>query len=615
MIHSALDLNNIFLKINQKAKDGIKKATTISAIAATGMVLTTALPSSASEWTARHGLSSSSYQQTFNNYTKKGYCLKSISGYQQAGKANYAAIWSKNECKPFIARHGLSPQKYQAAFNAFNKKGYRLTYINGYEIGGKPFYAAIWEKTSGPAYEARHGLTEKQYQSQVTSMSGKGYGIKHVSAFSLKGSPRFAVIFEKNMPTWKARHGLTHSQYQKEFNKSAKEGYRLKVVTGYRKGNSDRYAAVWTKEGGQYYQARHSIPTKNYQHIFDNYRYQSYEPKYIEAFNSASGVKFNGVWENKKFASKSLRSIERKVGQYMRDNNIKGLSIAISKNNKLVYARGFGKADITKGIAVGPKHRFRIASVSKLVTQAAIKKLLKETSLNSNSKVFGKNSILGDDYPTPSTNPNIDKITIQHLLNHHAGLTNINKNGDKKDPMFSYSGSTFTGLINWTLSNYPLASNPGQKKQYSNFGYSLLGRVIEKATNADYDSYVKNKILNPAGAKGMVIGRDKKNQQLRNEATYYGGGAYSSVKPQRFDSHGGWIATPIDLLRFMRHNNDHGSSHYGLMDGTAAVYKKNYNSNFGYAAATNSRKDPAVLNSLMQDIVNSTSSWPSVNMF
>merc|ERR1712097_245314 len=110
---------------------------------------------------------------------------------------------------------------------------------------------------------------------------------------------------------------------------------------------------------------------------------------------------------------------------------------------KLVYARGFGKADVAKGIVVGPKHRFRVASVSKLVTQAAIKKLLKETSLNSSSKVFGKNSILGDDYPTPSTNPNIDKITIKHLLDHYAGLTNFNKKGEKKDPMFAYSGSTF----------------------------------------------------------------------------------------------------------------------------------------------------------------------------
>ena len=615
MISTTIDYTTIALKVNQRTKDGIKKATTIGAIAATGMVLATALPSFASPWTARHGLSSADYQKSFNNYSKKGYCLESISGYQQAGRANYAAIWSKNGCKPLIARHGLSPQKFQAAFEAFNKKGYRLTYINGYEIGGKPFYAAIWEKTSGPAYKARHGLTKKQYQSQVSSMSSEGYGIKHVSAFSLKGSPRFAVIFEKNMPKWKARHGLTSSQYQKEFNQSAQEGYRLKAVTDYRKGNSDRYVAVWTKEGGEYYQARLGILTKNYQHIFDNYRFQSHEPKYIEAFNSASGVKFNGVWENKKFASQGLRSIERKVDQYMRDNDIKGLSIAISKNNKLVYARGFGKADIAKGIKVGPKHRFRIASVSKLVTQAAIKKLLEETSLKSNSKVFGKNSVLGGDYPTPLTNPNINEITIQHLLDHRAGLTRTNKDGDKKDPMFAYSGSTFPGLINWTLNNYPLDSNPGQKKQYSNFGYSLLGRVIEKTANTNYDSYVKNKILNPAGAKGMVIGRDKKNRQLRNEVIYYGGGAYSSVKPQRFDSHGGWIATPNDLLRFMRHNNDHGSSHYGLMDGTSAVYRKNYNSNFGHAADANSRKDPANLNSLMQDIINSTSNWPSVDLF
>ena len=599
-----------------EAKGALNKLAGLSAVLATGLVLSSALPASAGQWAARHGLSGAKYQQAFNNFTRKGYCLKSVSGYQQGRAARYAAIWSKDGCKPIVAHHGLSPQKYQAAFNDLTGKGYRLTYVNGYAVNGKPYYAAIWEKTSGPAYQARHGLTEKQYQSEVTSMANEGYGVKHVSAFSVKGSPRFAAIFEKKMPKWKARHNMTSNQYQKAFEDSLEKGYRLKVVSGYRKGNSDRYAAVWTKASGPLYQAKHGIRSKNYQHVFDNHRYQSYQPEYVEAFNSASGVKFNGLWINKVFAKKDLQLIEAKVNQYIGKNNIKGLSMAISKDSRLVYARGFGKADVSKGILVGPKHRFRVASVSKLVTQAAINKLLKETSLTKNSKIFGENSVLGSDYPTPTINPQIENITIKHLLDHRSGFAHNNKNQkDPKDPMFFYSGSTFPGLINWVLNNYPLASNPGKKYQYSNFGYSLLGRVIEKAANVDYDTYVKNKILNPAGSKGMAIGRDKKNQQLLNEVKYYGGGAYSSVKPQRFDSHGGWIATPIDLLRFMRHNNDHGMVHNGAMSGTRARYKKGGKNNIGYVAVTNSNGSVDQLKELMDDISVSVSSWPSINMF
>ena len=587
-----------------------------AALIAAGFALFATLPAAAAEWAARHGLTGTQYQKAFDDYGKKGFRLVSVSGYDSGG-ARYAALWRKQSGGAWAARHGLTPQQYQAAFDDLGKQGYRLTFVNGYAVGGKPYYAAIWEKKSGPAWSARHGLTAQQYQSAVDDMTKKGYGLSHVSAFGLGGSPRFAAIFEKGGPAWVARHGLSSSAYQQAFEDFAKKGYRLKVVSGYRQGEGDRYAAIWVRSGGPQWSARHGIPGAHYQTVFDNYRYQSWQPRYIEAFNSASGVRFNGLWENTAFKAQDLALIERKARDYMKKNDVAGLSIAIMRNERLVYAAGFGYADVEKKEPFGPMHRARIASVSKPITRVAVARVVQDTSLNTDSKVFGGNSVLGGEYSTPTNNEKIEDITVDHLIGHRGGFVNVNKDGAESDPMFAYSGTGHKGLIEWTLANYPLGFDPGTDSEYSNFGYCLLGRVIEAKTGKGYEAYVRDKILKPAGAGGMTIGGNKEADRKPMEVKYYGGGAYSSVKPQRFDSHGGWIATPIELLRFMRHESVLGTpyNHTGAMAGTKAVFRRR-SDGFGYAATSNtSNGGTDQIDAMLKEIVETVSGWPNGDLF
>jgi CubicO group peptidase (beta-lactamase class C family) len=573
-----------------------------------------ALPVAAANWVARHGLTSAQYQNTFTDLAGKGFRLVSVSGYESGGQARYAALWTRQQGPDWAARHGLTSQQYQAAFDDFSKKGYRLTFVNGHAVGNSVFYAAIWERKAGPSGSVRHGLTAAQYQETVNDMVKQGFALTHVSAYSVNGSPRFAAIFEKGGPDWVARHGLTPAAYQQAFNDFSKQGYRLKVVSGYRDGNSDRYAAIWTKAGGPQWSARHGVPGAHYQHVFDNYTYQSWEPVYVEAFNSASGVRFNGIWENSAFAGQDLALIHSKVQAYMNKNNVPALSLAISRNGKLVYAAAFGLADKENGEPAGPAHRFRIASVSKPITRVAIE-TLKGADLN--EKVFGPNSILGGQYSTPPNNRKINGITVGHLVNHTSGFVNVNKDGQNSDPMFAYTGTDHKGLIEWTLKEYPLGFDPGKDNSYSNFGYCLLGRVIEAKTRQSYEAYVRDAILKPAGASGMLIGGDKEADRKPNEVKYYGSGAYSSVKPVRFDSHGGWIATPIDLLRFLRGQNvlPISYSHYGAMAGTKAVLRRR-SDGFAFAAVSNTSDGGTdQINALLSEIVDEVSSWPNVNLF
>ncbi|PVF93072.1 hypothetical protein CPB86DRAFT_790514 [Serendipita vermifera] len=204
---------------------------------------------SSPEWQARHGMTSDNYQATFNDLTSKGFRLVLVNGYTVSGQDRYVAIWDKSVGGAWVARHRMTSSEYQSAFNTYTSQGYRLKHVSGYAIGTEARYAAIWEKTSDTsAWVARHGLTSAQYQQEFNNLTGQGYRLSDVSGYGVNGVDYYAAIFEKKAgPAFIARHGLNSAQYQSEFDTDVNAGYMLKVVSGYTLGNDDRYAALFEK--------------------------------------------------------------------------------------------------------------------------------------------------------------------------------------------------------------------------------------------------------------------------------------------------------------------------------------------------------------------------------
>ncbi len=614
-------------------------------------LLAIAYPAAAADWAARHGLTSAEYQAAFDQYAKEGFRLITVSGYEGGGTLRYAALWRKVPAGEWVARHGMSSGQYQQDFDHNVNHGYRLTYVTAYPSGGQVLFASIWEKRAGPAWVGRHNLTAAQYQQAFNELTAQGYKPIQVTGYAMNGEARYAAIFEQSPgPPWAARHGLTGAQYQQAFDEFTSQGFHLKSISGYRVGGQDLYAAVWEKSPTPPWSTRHGVPGKFYQIVFDNHRTQGYEPVFLNAFAGDGGSRFSGVWENNVFAAKDLDLIATKVDAYMKKHSVPGLSIAVTQGERLVYAAGFGLADKDSGEPVGPDTRFRVASVSKPITSAAIMELVEGGQLGLDDKVFGANSILGGTYTTPKSNPNIDSITVRHLLGHVAGFTT---NGG--DPMFAYTGTSQADLIKWHLADRALATTPGSRYEYSNFGYCLLGRIIEAKSGQGYEQYVKNAVLSPAGITRMEIGGNAKADRKPGEVVYYGGDPYGAVKPQRFDSHGGWIATPSDLLRFLVRVDgraakadiitaaDHTTmttalgvndaagndpqyafgwatggntqNHNGTMDGTIAWLLRGPG-DLAYAAVTNNADDwfgPDLM-TLMNDITAGVSAWPGYDL-
>lgn len=219
-------------------------------------------------WQARHGMDAAQYQQTFTDLVAQGYRLVRVSGYSDAGQDRYAAVWEQRPGPEWHARHGLTPDQYQQSFTELAAQGFRLVDVSGYTSGGQERYAAIWERASGPAWQARNGLTAGEYQKVFDQLAEQGFRLVRVSVHTVGGEDRFAGIWEQRPgPAWQARYGLTAGEYQKVFDELTGQGFRLVDVSGYGAGES-RYAAVFEQVDGPAWQARHGLTSFWHQREF-----------------------------------------------------------------------------------------------------------------------------------------------------------------------------------------------------------------------------------------------------------------------------------------------------------------------------------------------------------
>ncbi|HEV3439779.1 MAG TPA: serine hydrolase domain-containing protein [Gemmata sp.] len=255
--------------------------------------------------------------------------------------------------------------------------------------------------------------------------------------------------------------------------------------------------------------------------------------------------------------AKGLEPLDEGVITIMRRHGIPGAALAIAKDGKLVLAKGYGWSNLETGEHVKPDTLFGVASISKSFTAVAILKLVEEGKLKLDDKPF---VMLEHIRPHPGVRPDprLKNITVQHLLI-HAGGWDVKKSGDpvnwttemqyRRGDKLPVSAEQ---LISFTL-GVPLDFDPGTDEKYSNFGYIVLGEVIEKASGTTYEKYVHEHVLKPAGiVRGSL--HPLNGKYFPNEARRYLAGTENEVPPWRqkySDAAGGWTMSTIDLVRFL----------------------------------------------------------------
>ena len=255
----------------------------------------------------------------------------------------------------------------------------------------------------------------------------------------------------------------------------------------------------------------------------------------------------------------------------MSEHRVPGAAIAVTDHGRLVFARGFGYADLKSSQKVLPDSLFRIASISKPITAIAVLQLVDQGKLALDTKVF---DVLDFNTDIAAAGDKFEKrlrgITIEHLLEHRGGWDRVMS----FDAMFqslrfaremNVAAPAKPEDIIRSMLTQPLDFNPGERFAYSNFGYCLLGRVIEKLTGQTYEHFIQTSVLGPLGIEDMRIGATRIEGRAAREVRYYQPGygksvfeadlgmrspwPYGAWHLEAMDAHGGWLASAIDLAK------------------------------------------------------------------
>jgi len=276
--------------------------------------------------------------------------------------------------------------------------------------------------------------------------------------------------------------------------------------------------------------------------------------------------------ETKPAAPHWASPFDHAMEQFMAERAVPGGALAVAKDRRLVYARGYGWADREKRLPARATSLFRLASVSKPITAVAVLKLVEGGKLDLDARPFELLDLEKQVTRDRTPDERWRQVTVRQLLHHTGGWDR-----DKSfDPMFrplqiaremeTRPPADPHAVIRYMLGQ-PFDFDPGTRYAYSNFGYCLLGRVIEKVSRQSYENFVRAKILMPIGIKRMRIGASVDGQQARGEVRYHAPEEslaanifprgpekvpwpYGGFQLEAMDAHGGWIGSALDLARF-----------------------------------------------------------------
>jgi CubicO group peptidase (beta-lactamase class C family) len=217
-----------------------------------------------------------------------------------------------------------------------------------------------------------------------------------------------------------------------------------------------------------------------------------------------------------------------------------GVAVLVAQNGKVLFQSGYGQSDRENHVPVTPETRFRIGSITKQFTSAAILKLQEQGKLSVQDKLTKYIA----DFPRG------DEVTLHHLLTHTSGIHSYTSRPDFPDKVGQ--PTQWEELIQ-SIKRDPYDFDPGTKWLYNNSGYLLLGYIIEKVSGQPYEDFLRTQFFQPIGMENTGVYRA--DLKLKNEALGYQRQGYHFTRAPNWDmtwagGAGALYSTVGDLYRW-----------------------------------------------------------------
>lgn len=551
------------------------------------------IPAGTTPWIARHGLTRTEFDSALGQFTRDGYLPVHVSGCAVNNTDQYAGVWTKAAGPDTAVSIRLPANEFDAELERRRTDGFRPAQVCAFVIGGNVQYVVRWiHDASFPWLLDRH-LDDATYRSVFAARVKDGYRLVDITGVGIGPAAFYTAVWEKRpVTTWISEHGMSSDGYQDAFVFYLNRGYRLIHVHGFNVNGTDTYAAIWDKSPVDGWFARHRMTSGDYQQATADYTRQGYRPALVHGYSRGKpdgpvpDVTSSGV------PVPALRILDDTMKRFVVDRGIPAAVLCVARNGTLVFERAYGWQDRARTRPLRTDALFRIASLSKPITAAAIQHLVRSGELSPADHAFDLRQPGGGILPLqPSGSPDsrLKDVTVKHLLEHTGGW-NRDLSGD---PMFDairiaralgVSSPPSQADTARYMMGRPLNHTPGSRYAYSNFGYLLLGLILEEVTSMDYTRFVQSTLLAPAGvpASEVELGRSLPSARNSREPWYSDSATAENVfapgstvpfpdggfNLEAMEAHGGLISTARAYARFLRRYWIDGT----LRDGSSASY-------------------------------------------
>jgi CubicO group peptidase (beta-lactamase class C family) len=274
--------------------------------------------------------------------------------------------------------------------------------------------------------------------------------------------------------------------------------------------------------------------------------------------------------------------LDQAVMDFMDRCDCRSATAAVSRNGKLLFSRGYGWSDAVEKKRTLPDALLRIGGVTQPITAAAVRKLIRDGKFSLDTRAFKYLNVKPLRFANPD--PRLNDITVGELLEHRGGW-----DANSFDPFMDLAavGKSMRvtrrprplEIVRYMMTE-PLQFDPGSQQVPSNFGYCVLGRIIEKTTGKSYGSYIRDDFFRALKVEDVRAGRHFADERDPREVWY----PMRGVPIETMDSFGGLIASAPALCKFLdaywvngeprQPGDDKQWTYYGNIVATTAIVRQ-----------------------------------------
>jgi hypothetical protein len=238
-----------------------------------------------------------SYQKTFDALSARRYRLVWFDAFTNGPHLFYNTVWTGGNQLAWASWNMLTGDQYQQQFNQMTSQGFRLAHIHCYAVNNQLYYAPVFQREQWPAWTAYHGVDGGEHQRRFNSLTSQGYRLVDLSVAFLGGRTYFAALYDKaSVGGWVAKAELPLTQYQAEFDSAARSRLFLAYMSVYDRGGQPFFSAVWDARPYRNHQARHNLTGAGYTAAHLQWTKAGLPVRLVSGYVNAGVANYAAVW-------------------------------------------------------------------------------------------------------------------------------------------------------------------------------------------------------------------------------------------------------------------------------------------------------------------------------